>query len=136
MRDSGLAVNKAKTEVCLFFKQKCRSVHLTLGGTRIETKNVLSVFRDTFWFKTAVVTTSGKCNKESKQSIKQIITKHFNNKELLQILPSNFYSILYYNSEVWMLKNLNTNLKRSLLSTSANALKMALHYPKWNINYI
>ena len=32
-------------------------------------------------------------------------------------------------------KNLNSYLKRSLLSASANALKMALHYPKRNINY-
>jgi hypothetical protein len=38
MRDSGLVVNKDKTEVCLFFKHKCRPVHLTLGGTRLETK--------------------------------------------------------------------------------------------------
>ena len=66
----------------------------------------------------------------------KIIRKHFNTKELLQILTNNFYSILYYNSEVWMLKNLNTNLKRSLPWTSASALKMAQHYPKHNINYI
>jgi hypothetical protein len=43
MRDSSLAANKAKTEVCLFYKPESRIVHLTLGGTRIETKNVLSV---------------------------------------------------------------------------------------------
>jgi hypothetical protein len=65
----------------------------------------------------------------------QIIRKHFNTRELVQILTSNFFSILYYNSEVWMLNNLNASLKRSLLSTSANALKMAVCYPKHNINY-
>jgi hypothetical protein len=66
----------------------------------------------------------------------KIIRKHFNTRELLLILTSNFYSILYYNSEAWMLNNLNANLKRSLLSTSVSALKMALLYPKHNINYI
>ena len=137
MRDSGLAVNKAKTEVCMFFKQECRSVHLTLGGTRIETKNILSVlgilFDSRLQWSQQVANTTKKANK-ALNAIK-IIRKYFNTKELLQILTSNYYSILYYNSEVWMLKNLNSYLKRSLLSASANALKMALHYPKRNINY-
>ncbi len=66
----------------------------------------------------------------------KIIRKHFNTRERLQILTSKFYSILYYNSEVWVLNNLNANHKRSLQSTSASALKMALHYPKHNIKYI
>jgi hypothetical protein len=48
MKDSGKAVNKTKTEVCLFFKPKCRPKHLILNGTRLQTKNVISVFRVQF----------------------------------------------------------------------------------------
>jgi hypothetical protein len=78
-----------------------------------------------------VVTTIGEFNKKDNRPLDafKIIRKHFNTRELLQILTSNFFSILYYNSNVWMLSNRTANLKRSLLSTSAVALKMALHYP-------
>ena len=39
-------------------------------------------------------------------------------------MTSNFYSVLYYNSEIWHLPKLNTYLKSLLLSTSARALKL------------
>ena len=40
------------------------------------------------------------------------------------LITSNFFSILYYNSEIWHLPNLNINLKKNLRSASANALKL------------
>ena len=40
------------------------------------------------------------------------------------LLTSNFYSILYYNCEIWLMNSLNTVLKQHLLSASANALKI------------
>ena len=39
-------------------------------------------------------------------------------------MPFNFYSILYYNSEIWHLPSLKTTLKQSLLSASAKALRV------------
>ena len=45
------------------------------------------------------------------------------------LLTSNFYSILYYNSEVWHIENLNSNLKQLLLSASARALKICMYHP-------
>ena len=39
---------------------------------------------------------------------------------------SNYYSILYYNSEIWHLPTLSPRLKQTLLSASANALKLCL----------
>ena len=65
----------------------------------------------------------------------KLIRRFFNSKELSQLLTSNYYSILYYNCEVWLLKNLRLNLKVDLLVASANATKMALHYPKQQISY-
>ena len=41
--------------------------------------------------------------------------KYFNTTELLQLITSNFYSILYYNSEIWHLPSLKGNLKGKLL---------------------
>ena len=55
-----------------------------------------------------------------------IIKKYFNPDELLGLLTSNFYSVLYYNSEIWNLPTLSSQLKKKLLSASANALKMCM----------
>jgi hypothetical protein len=58
----------------------------------------------------------------------KLINKYFNTKELLPLITSNFYSVLFYNSEVWHLNNLKYSDKQLLLSTSSKALKMAIHY--------
>ena len=47
----------------------------------------------------------------------------FTPSELLQIITSNVYSILYYNSEIWNIPSLHIEAKQKLLSISANALK-------------
>jgi hypothetical protein len=59
----------------------------------------------------------------------KLIRKYFNNKELLTLLTSNFYSVLYYNSEVWHLPTLKPQIKQLLLSASANALKITQRPP-------
>ena len=61
----------------------------------------------------------------------RLIRKFFTTKELLQIVTSNFYSTLYYNSEIWHLNSLNRNLKQKLLSSSAKAIKTCV---KFNTN--
>ena len=48
-------------------------------------------------------------------------------------MTSNFYSILYYNSEIWHLSTLHSNVKQSLLSASTKALRVC---SKFNDNYI
>ena len=40
------------------------------------------------------------------------------------LLTSNFYSILYYNCEIWLSKELNVRNKQQILAASANALKL------------
>ena len=52
--------------------------------------------------------------------------------ELNMLITSNFYNILYYNSEIWHLPTLNANLKRNIRSASANALKICTP----NYNYL
>ena len=54
----------------------------------------------------------------------QLIRKFFNQRELLQLITSNFYSILFYNAEIWHVPCLNSNLKQKLISALANALKI------------
>ena len=59
----------------------------------------------------------------------KLIKRFFKRDELLQLVTSNFYSILYYNSEIWHLPNLNNSLKSKLISASARALKVCMYYP-------
>ena len=44
--------------------------------------------------------------------------------ELTHLITSNFYSILYYNAEIWNIPTLSTSLQQRLLSVSASALKI------------
>ena len=54
----------------------------------------------------------------------KLIKKHFNKEELRQLLTANYYSILYYNAEVWLIPSLNQQLKKHLLSASSAALRL------------
>ena len=54
----------------------------------------------------------------------KLIKRYFNKNELKQLLTSNFYSVLYYNAEIWLIPSLNVDLKKHLLSCSAQALKL------------
>ena len=54
----------------------------------------------------------------------RLIRRYFKRDELLNLVTSNFYSILYYNSEIWHLPSLKPALKQKLLSASAKALKI------------
>ena len=51
---------------------------------------------------------------------------YFNSEELKGLLTSNYYSVLYYNSEIWHLPTLGPQHKQKLMSASANALKLCL----------
>ena len=55
--------------------------------------------------------------------IKQIKI-YFTPSELNQLITSNVYSILYYNSEIWNIPTLGQAQKQLLLSASANVLKI------------
>ena len=138
LKQSGLIVNQEKTEACLFYKNDCAQVNLKVGENRILTKksmNVLGVIFDCkLQWSDHVAGALTKSNR-SLNAIK-IIRKHFSTKELTTLVTSNYFSILFYNSEIWHSSNLKVNLHQNLLSASANALKMCLHYPKLNVSNV
>jgi hypothetical protein len=47
---------------------------------------------------------------------------------MLQLVTSNYFSVLYYNSEVWHLHSLKQFDKNQLLTASSKALMLATHY--------
>ena len=131
LKDSGLSVNENKTEVCAFYRKHTPNIEIVLNNVAIKSKNTMNVlgvvFDSTLNWSQQVSQTITK-SKKALHAIK-LIRKHFNQKELLTLLTSNFYSILYYNSEIWHLPTLSPQLKQLLLSASSNALKLTQTFP-------
>ena len=66
----------------------------------------------------------------------KLIKKFFNQKELVTLVTSNFFSILNYNSEIWQLPSLKVTLKQKLLSASAKALKVCARLANNDTSFI
>ena len=77
-------------------------------------------------------------NKKANSSLHEIHMSKifFQSKELLQLITANYYSVLYYNSEIWHIPNLKPALKQLLLSASAKALKVCMFKPDPMIFFI
>ena len=105
LRGSGLVVNDEKTEVCLFFKRDHVPINLSISNKVVKSKkciNVLGVLFDSKLQWTDQVAQSITKLKKSLHAIR-LITKYLTKNETKQLLTSNFYSVLYYNCEIWML---------------------------------
>ena len=137
LRQSGLKVNDEKTEMCIFYKNDLAPISIVVNNVSVFTRstiNVLGVLFDSkLQWSPHINKSINKANK-ALNAIK-IIRKKFTTAELIKIVTSNFFSILFYNSEIWHLPTLNNNLKHALLVASANSLKMCLHYPVEMISY-
>ena len=132
LKDSGLKVNDSKTELCLFHRADTRRVVIDINGSLVTsnpTINVLGVIFDSkLQWGQQIENTIMKSNK-AKHAI-FLIRKFFNKQELNTLLTSNFYSILYYNCDVWLIPSLKPQLKQLLLSASAKALSICT--PNYN----
>ena len=51
------------------------------------------------------------------------------------LLDAHFYSVLYYNASIWLTPSLSPDLKQSLLSVSANALRSCLTHAGFDISF-
>jgi hypothetical protein len=126
LKDSGLKVNDAKTEMCLFNKTDLAPVSLSINGFEIRSKNTINVLGVIFDSKLkwhSHIENAIKKSNKAKYAI-SIIKRYFTKSELNGLLTSNYYSILFYNSDIWLIPSLSPNLKQQLLSASASALKM------------
>ena len=92
----------------------------------MRSKNVINVLGVLFDSKIQCSLQVAQAVNKSKRALHAIklVSKYLTKIEIKQILTSNFYSVLYYNCEVWMMQTLSPILKRHLLSASANALKL------------
>ena len=112
-------------------------VTITINNTIIKSKTSINVLGVQFDSKLTWAEHVNKTINKSKRALHAIrlIKKHFTKQELLNLLTSNFYSILYYNSEIWHLTTLKQELKKKLLSASANALKICSTWKEENVSF-
>ena len=138
LKKSGLKVNQEKTDICLFYRHDTAAVVVNVGGIMIESKKEINVLGVTFDSKMQWSNHVSKVIVKANKALNAIklIRKFFNKKELLQLLTSNFFSVLYYSSEVWHLGTLKSTIKRQLFCASSKALRVALHYPDQSISYM
>ena len=113
LKNSGLVVNEEKTEICLLYKRDHLNVELTINEKRVKTKksiNVLGVQFDSRMQWSDQVAQAINKSKRALHGIK-LIKKYLTKKETKMLLTFNFYSILYYNCEVWLSQGLNSRHK-------------------------
>ena len=125
LTQSGLKVNEEKTDLCIFHKNDSRPFTINLKGKQITSKPSMNVLGITFDAKLHWDNQVCLAITKSRKALCAInmIRKYFTNKELLQVVTANFYSVLYYGSEIWHIPSLKTTLKQKLLSASSLALK-------------
>ena len=87
--------------------------------------NVLGVIFDTKLNWNAYVA-NAICKAKKSFYALRLLQKNFTDQEMRLLLDSNFYSILYYNSVLWLTPSLGSALKQSLISISANALRSCM----------
>ena len=122
LKNSGLKVNESKTELCLFHRKNTPPVVINVINV-----NSAIIFDSKLTWATHVPKRISKSYKALHEI--KMIEKYFHQSEILSLLTSNFFSILYFISEVWHIPNLNQNLNQFLLSASTNALKISPRNP-------
>ena len=138
LKDSGLKVNENKTELSVFHRIKNTDGNLQIDNVTIQSKNEINVLGITFDSKLQWSPQVSRTIKNANKSLQavRLIRKYFTTTEIVQLLTSHFYSILYYGSEIWHIPTLNVNCKKMLISASANALKLCNNYYDPSISYI
>ena len=137
LRDSGLVVNESKTEVCLFHTNDQPLIEITLLGAKIKSMKSINVLGVVFDSKLNWQIHVAKAISKAKKALYslRLLKKFFNNCEMRVLLDAHFYSVLYYNASIWLTPSLSPDLKQSLLSVSANALRSCLTHAGFDISF-
>ena len=72
--------------------------------------------------------------KKVRHTIK-LICKYLKRDEILNLITYNYFSILYYNSEIWHIPTNTNNSKKQLMSATALPLKSCLKYYDHNVSF-
>ena len=138
LKDSGLVVNESKTEICMFHKHDQQKIKINVCGTEIMSKHFINVLGVTFDSKlnwSMHVTNVISKAKKSLYALRQL-KQYFSTSQMRTLLDTYFYSVLYYNSTVWLSPDLNSSCKQSLLSVSALALRSCMSPTNYDVSFI
>ena len=129
LKDSGLVVNESKTELCLFHKNDKPTITIRIANSLVISKKQINVLGVLFDSKLNWNSQAAQSISKAKKALYalRLLKRNFNGNEMRTLLDANFYSILYYNSVIWLTPNLSSEMKQSLLSISANALRSCLN---------
>jgi hypothetical protein len=125
LKDSGLKVNESKTELCMFHRNDSRTITINIHNEQIISKKSMNVLGITFDCKLNWSDHVSNAIKKSNKSLcaLRMIKRYLPCTVMKTLLVTNYYSILYYNAEIWLSRNLPCNSKQLLLSASANAIR-------------
>jgi hypothetical protein len=120
LKDSGLVVNSSKTDLCLFHRNDQPEVHVRISGSLVKSNKSMNVLGVTFdcklnW-KEHVALTIKKSN--AALFAVKMIKRYFKPKEQNILLNAYYYSVLYYNSEIWLTPSLHAGPKQQILAAS------------------
>ena len=123
-----MVVNEKKTELCLFHRNDSQLVSVRINDQTVYSKKSMNVLGVVFDCKLSWSEHVAHAIKKSNKSLcaLRFLKKFFTSLEMKTLLTSNYYSSLYYNSEIWLSNSLKQELKQSLLSASANAIRSCI----------
>ena len=107
-------------------KALLQNMKTSVSGQEVQSKlqiNVLGIIFDSKLQWGPQIASALKKSSKALNAIR-LIKRFLDSNELLQLITSNFYSVLYFNSEVWHLNTLHHSLKNQLLSHSPKAIKI------------
>ena len=133
-----MMVNESKTCLCLFYHKDTTPIEITLNNVKIKSETKINVLGVIFDQKLQWSDHIAHCIAKSNKALSAIrlIKKYFNTNELLAFVTSNFYSILFYNSEIWHLPSLKNSLEQKLLSSLAKAIEVCVKYSTRDVSFI
>jgi hypothetical protein len=109
LKDSGMKVNESTTETCVFHRMDTHPISFTLNQIEMRSVNSMNVLGVQFDTNFNWSNQINNCIKKASTALHalRLIKGYFIPMELQNLLTANFYSILYYNSEIWHLPKLN-----------------------------
>ena len=140
LKRSWIKVNKNKNKLCIFHRNNNTDGSLITEDTMLTLRNEMNVLGITFDSKLQwnpqISHTKKWCANISLQAIRKI-KKYFTTSEIFQLQTTNFYSRLYYSSEIWQLPTLNQNCKKILLSAFCKCFETLQHniWPKYVLHW-
>lgn len=138
MKQSGLSVNIAKTELVFFHRNQKLSESLNFGTLTVNSKESMKILG--IWFDCNL---NWSCHVHKLiESVKKEcyglrkLRNYFSFDEMKQICTAFAFSKFYYGCQIWFLPTLHKSLQQKLLSLSTLILRSAFFLHDWKISNV